>query len=162
MFKTSTLQIICNSCIENSIIRIRKDINKIYPDLKMKFKLSDNSDKSYDARLKSVGRIVDPNTKSIQCYADIDDLSSANFIKDAYFEAEIYTKIDTVNALPEEATLKSEGDNYILVLVEDDGENYMFKQIKIDVGRLNKGYVEILGKSGYTKILTKGAFNISI
>ena len=138
-----------------------KDINKLHPDQKIKFQLSDNSNRTYDATLKSIGRTIDTNTKSIQCYADIKDLQSANFIKDAYIEAEICTKTDTVNAITEEATVKMEGEYFILVLEKDDGENYFLRRIKVDIGRFNKGYVEVLEQSEYPKILTKGAFNIN-
>lgn len=139
-----------------------KDINKLIPGQKIKFKLSDNSNSAYDASLISIGRTVDPDSKTIQCYAGIDDLNSANFVNNAYADVEIITKTEMGHSVSEESLIKSEGANYVLAFVKDEKENYFLKNVKVEIGRSNNGYVEILNTFDFSKILSKGVYNIKI
>ena len=139
-----------------------KDLGKLKENQKITFNLLGNTQKSYSSTLKSIGKNVDNESKTIICYADIDDLKSANFVNNAYVEAAIITNIDTVTAVPEESVIKSGGNNYLLAFVKNENENYFLKKVKVDIGRINNGFVEILNQPDITKIITKGAYNIRI
>ena len=80
-----------------------KDLGKLKENQKIIFNLLGNTQKYYSSTLKSIGKNVDNESKTIICYADIDDLKSANFVNNAYVEATIITNIDTVTAVPEES-----------------------------------------------------------
>lgn len=139
-----------------------KDLGKLEENQKITFNLLGNQQKSYSSTLKSIGKNVDNESKTIICYADIDDLKSTNFVNNSYVEAVIITNIDTVTAVPEESIIKSGGDNYLLEYVKNDNDNYFLKRVKVDMGRINNGFVEILNQPDITKIITKGAYNIPI
>lgn len=139
-----------------------KDLGKLKENQKITFNLLGNTEKSYSSTLKSIGKNVDNESKTIICYADIDDLKSTNFVNNAYVEAAIITNIEIVTAVPEESIIKSGGYNYLLAFVKNENENYFLRKVKVDIGRINNGFVEILNQTDITKIITKGAYNIRI
>jgi membrane fusion protein, heavy metal efflux system len=139
-----------------------KDLGKLKENQKITFNLLGNTQKSYSSTLKSIGKNVDNESKTIICYGDIDDPESANFVNNAYVEAAIVTNIDTVTAVPEESVIKSGGNNFLLEFVKNENDNYFLKSVRVDIGRINNGFVEILNQTDIPKIITKGAYNIRI
>lgn len=119
-----------------------------------------NAGKYYPATLKSIGRNVENESKTIMCYADIDDLKSADFINNAYIEAIVITNNDTVTAVHEESIIKSEGNNYLMSLVKNEGGIYYLKKVRVDIGRLNNGYIELLNQPEIGEIVTQGGYNL--
>jgi membrane fusion protein, heavy metal efflux system len=139
-----------------------KDLGKLEENQQITFTLLGNTQKFYSSTLKSIGKNVDDESKTIICYADINDLKRTNFVNNAYVEAAITTNIDTVTAVPEESVIRTGGNNYLLAFVKQESDNYFLKRVKVDIGRLNNGFVEILNQPDITKIIIKGAFNIRI
>ena len=139
-----------------------KDLGNLVKNQKVAFNLLGETRKIYTATLKSIGKDVDHDSKTIYCYADIDESRHVNFINNAYVEASIITKSDSVIAVPEEAVLKSEDNNYLLEFVKNENSNYYLKKTKVRPGRIYKGYVELLNQPDIGKILTRGTYNINI
>lgn len=139
-----------------------KDISRITEKQQVTFTLSGNRSVKHEAAIRSVGKDVDFESKSIICIADIKNLAGGRFVNDAFAEAEIITGSDTVTAIPEESVLKSGDERFILSLVKNDSQNYYFRKEKTETGRLKDGYVEILNRTETGKILTKGAYNIMV
>ena len=139
-----------------------KDLDKIKENQKITFTLLSNAGKSYSATVKSIGKNVNSDSKTILCFADIDDMKSVNFVNNAYVEAMIITNNDSVTAVPEESIIKSGGNNYLLAFVKNENNNYFLKRVKVDVGQIKNGYVEILNQLDITKIITKGGYNIKV
>jgi cobalt-zinc-cadmium efflux system membrane fusion protein len=138
---------------------------KDIPELKEKQKvqirlLGDPSE--YKASLSSIGKNVDNETRTILCIAEIDEPENANFVNNAYVEARVITSNDSVNAVTEEAIIKSGGNSYLLTLDKTQDETYYLNKVKIETGRIVNGFVEILGEPNLNKILCKGAYNIPI
>jgi membrane fusion protein, heavy metal efflux system len=150
------------SRIELRIAVFEKDLGKLEENQKIIFNLLGNTQKSYSATLRTIGRNVDNELKTILCYADIDDLKSAHFVNNAYAEAAIITNVDTVTAVPEESVVRSGGNNYLLAFVKNENDNYLLKSVKVDIGRINNGFIEILNQPDIDKIIAKGAYNIRI
>ncbi len=139
-----------------------KDFGSLRENQAIRFNLLGDTGKIFSARLKSIGKNVDEVTKTIICFAGIDEPNGSHFINNAFIEAAIITKNDTVNAVPEESVLRSEGSNYILGFVRNENNNYYLKRTKVETGRLNKGFVEVLNLPAGFKMITKGAYNIRI
>lgn len=138
------------------------DFGKLKENQIVRFRLIGDTCKFFSARLIATGKNVDEETKTIICYAGIDKPEGSRFVNNAYIEAEIVTKSDTVTAIPEESILKSEGSNYILEFVRSENNTYYLKKTKAGTGRLNKGFTEVLNIPVTLKLVTKGAYNISI
>jgi cobalt-zinc-cadmium efflux system membrane fusion protein len=139
-----------------------KDINKLKENQKISFTLLGTTGKSHTARLKSIGRNVNDETKSIMCFADLDEPGDAYFVNNAYLDASVFTRSDTVMAVPEESIIRFEGNNYLLQFVRTENDNYLLKKTRVDIGRIANGYAEILNEPAFGKIITKGAYNIMI
>ncbi len=120
------------------------------------------SDNTLSARLNSVGAVIDEETKSLYCYASIINNEDGNMVANEFVESEIITSADSVNALPEEAIIKTESGNFILILSKQDGDRYYFTSRKVNTGRERKGFYEITDNKTDGLILTRGSYNISI
>lgn len=138
-----------------------KDISQLKEKQKVRIRLLGDPSE-YMATLSSIGKNVDNETRTILCTAEIDDLGKANFVNNAYVEARIITSNDTVNAINEEAILKSSGNNYLLALEKTQSETYFLSKVKVETGRTDNNFVEILSAPELRKILCRGAYNIQI
>jgi cobalt-zinc-cadmium efflux system membrane fusion protein len=139
-----------------------KDLGNLEKDQKVVFKLPGKNNKTYSATLNSIGKDVDPESKTIYCYADIDDRRNAKLVSNAFVEASVITKSDSVTAVPEDAVIKSEGNSYLLEIVKNENGNYYLKKIKVSPGRIYNGFVELIDQPETGKIITKGAYNIGL
>jgi cobalt-zinc-cadmium efflux system membrane fusion protein len=121
-----------------------------------------NGDEIYMATLNSIGVAINDETKTIDCYASKSDNKSANLITNSYVESEIITGIDSVTALPDEAIIKTESRNMILVLDKQENDNWYFTPVEVTLGRQHNGYSEIVNGTVQKNILTRGVYNIKI
>ncbi|GEM_PF-468068 len=139
-----------------------KDFGSLGENQEVRFNLLGDTGKIFHAKVKSIGKNVDEETKTIICYAGIDEPDGSHFVNNAFVEAAIVTKNDTVNAVPEESVLRSEGSSYILEFVRNENNVYYLKRTKAATGRLNRGFIEILNLPSDFRLITKGAYNIRI
>jgi len=93
-----------------------KDITQLLPGQKIKFRMLENIERFNTATLRAIGKNVDNASKTITCFADIDDVNSSLFVNNAFVEAQIITKTDSVSAIQTDAILKSNNQFYILKL----------------------------------------------
>jgi cobalt-zinc-cadmium efflux system membrane fusion protein len=160
--QTTMAEVFDASMLQLKIAVFEKDLGGLKENQKVKFNILGDAGKSYSARLRSIGKNVDGESRAIICFAGIDDLNNSNFVNNGYIEAEIVTKNDTVSAVPEEAILRSEGSNFVLGFVKNENNLYYLKRTIVETGRLSNGFVEILNVQGVNKLITKGAYNIRI
>lgn len=114
------------------------------------------------ARISAVGVSVDEDTRTILCYADIDNPQNSHVVSGDYIEAEIVTAAEMSNALPTAAILKTEAGYAVLVLKKQEKGNYFFKKSEINTGRQSNGYTEVMGDLPEGQILTAGAYNVAL
>jgi membrane fusion protein, heavy metal efflux system len=148
-----------DSQLQLRVAVFEKDLPGMKPGQKIKFRSSENSS-FCSATLSTIGQSVDPETRSIICLADIDDLTKRTFVNNGYAEAMIIIRTDTINAVPEEAVLRSGGADYLLTLSQQKDSIYFLNKIKIKAGRSEDGYREITDPPALSQILTKGTYNI--
>ena len=160
--QTPLAEILDISKLELRIAVFEKDLELLEKNQKITFNMLGNTGKTYSATLKAIGRNVENDSKTILCYADIDDPGKTNFVNNAYVEAAIITNSDSVTAVPEEAILKSEGNSFLLEFVKNENGNYYLKKTNVNPGRLYNGYVELLSQPDIGKILTRGAYYVRI
>ncbi len=119
-----------------------------------------NSKEVQQAVLSSVGVVVDQDSKSITCFAAMKEDNPIHPIANEFIESEIVIGMDTVQALPAEAILKSETGHYVMVLDRKAAETYYFRKEYVTVGRQYNGFSELLGKVPEGRVIVKGAYNI--
>jgi membrane fusion protein, heavy metal efflux system len=138
-----------------------KDVNKLKLGQSVFFYLMDDNKKIYPARLISVGKAINNETKAIDCYAEYENQSITNLVSNQFIKGQIVVNSFTKNAVPLGAVIKTENEKYILNLEKETGKSYFFNKIKVTTGVENLEYVE-LKDSGINKLIVKGTYNIPI
>lgn len=158
----SLIEIVDTDQLQIQISVFEKDIEHLKIGQILHFKTLSNSEKIHAAHLSVIGKGIDPETKTILCLAKIEDKERATLYNGSFIEAEITTDKKDAKALPSQAILKSGPDRYVLVIAKSDDKNFYLRKKKVKIGTESKGFTEIVDSSDLVKVLTKGAYNISL
>jgi cobalt-zinc-cadmium efflux system membrane fusion protein len=139
-----------------------RDINKVKVGQNAEFYLAGNKGKVYTAKLNSVGKTINNTTKSIDCFAELENFENNQMVSNQFVEGEIIVASDSVLSLPESAILKSGNETFVLALEKETNELYYFRKLKLTTGRKNNGFVELTEIPESKKILLRGVYNILI
>ncbi len=141
-----------------------KDFLKVDVGQHIAFHIQEDANDTYAATVHLVNKTIDPTSRSIGIHAHLlDETLSSRFSTGMYIEANIYSDSVSKPSLPEDTIVDIEGKYYVLCLQKTSDEGYDFSRKRIEVGKSNNGYVEILNPNDFTKntqFLTKGAFNL--
>ncbi len=121
-----------------------------------------NSDHPYNALISSIGSFLNTDSKSVDCFASIQDANFRNPIQNLFVESEIIISRDSLFSLPVEAVIHSENNQFVLILENEDEENYYFRKQTVETGRVNEKYIEVYDDLLEIKILVKGLYNLVI
>lgn len=139
-----------------------KDIHRLKSNQKVIFYFAGDKSKAYHARLVTIGRSINSESKAIECLAQIEDVNVLNPVNKQFTEGQVV--VDSVSALSvnAEAVLKSGEDNYVLCLEREDEDKYYFNKVKIKSGKRNNDHVEITGTSLPSQYLSSGIYNLRL
>ncbi|MBN2682232.1 MAG: efflux RND transporter periplasmic adaptor subunit [Bacteroidales bacterium] len=158
--ETSIAEIIDPTKFHLHLNIFEKDVSKIAVNQFIVFRLINNTKFEYNAKISFIGKTINPETKTISVFADLENTDFANLINNIYVEAKIITESDSAMAIPDEAIIYSEEEAFVLEFVTENETEIEFKKVKIEPGRKNNGYTEIIGNKIPEKILTSGTYNI--
>ncbi|BAX81711.1 efflux RND transporter periplasmic adaptor subunit [Labilibaculum antarcticum] len=158
----SLIEIVNTNQLQVQISVFEKDIQKLKIGQILHFKTLSDSEKIHTAHLSAIGKGIDPETKTILCLAKIEEEAKGKLYNGSFIEAEIITNKKDAEALPSHAILKSGPDRYVFVIDKSDAQNYYLRKEKIIIGAETKGFTEIVGSQNLVKVLTEGAYNISL
>ncbi|MDO5035529.1 MAG: efflux RND transporter periplasmic adaptor subunit [Porphyromonas sp.] len=134
-----------------------RDVSKLSTGQEVRFALSSNTEEEMTATLVTVGRAINPETKSIDCIAQITDQDKHRLVNESFVEAKIIISHKEALGLPTSAVQKT-GNNYFVYVV--DGEKnggFLISQKQIEVGSSYKEHIEVTGGiSSDTRVLTQG------
>ena len=139
-----------------------KDISKVEKGQTIMFYSAGNNNEKFIANVVSVGKAINQNTMSIDCFAEIQNLKNASLVSGQFIEGEIIVAVDTVIALPQSALVSVENKTFVLVFEKEAGDIVFLKKMEIETGRKNKDFVEVTEIPDSKKILVKGVYNIQI
>ncbi len=137
-----------------------KDIPKIKTGNEVSFFTPDNENIKYKGKITVTGKSVDTNTKTVKCYAEINDEKIENLAENMYMNVDIICSETEKTALPDEAIVISEDKKSVLILEKKDAKNYYFKKKEIKTGKSSDGYTEVFVNDTNTVYLLKGAYNL--
>ena len=120
------------------------DVNKLRVGQKVLFGVSGNGSDSMKATLTTVGKTINPDTKTVDCIAKIDDPYRSKLVNQSYVEAKIEVNDLETKALPTEAVQKQEKEYFVFVLEKQEGDKYFLKKTKVEAGKSNNSFIEIL------------------
>jgi cobalt-zinc-cadmium efflux system membrane fusion protein len=77
-----------------------------------------------------------------------------------FIDADILTDTKIGKALPKEAITEIDGDFFVMVLEETTKEGISFGKVKLENGKQNEEFVEVLNIADFAdkQVLTKGSF----
>jgi membrane fusion protein, heavy metal efflux system len=143
------------SIFENNIVKMKAG-------QMLDFYLNGNKSVKYRATINVVGKTIIPASKSIECYAAIENSNNINLVNNQFVEGEVYAVVDSVLAVPETAITNSENASFLLVYVKEINSTYYFKKVKVSTGRNINNFIEFTGQLPSNRILTSGVYNIKV
>jgi cobalt-zinc-cadmium efflux system membrane fusion protein len=139
-----------------------KEIGKVKQDQIAEFSLAGDQDVTYRSKLISAGKTIHNESKSIDCYASIENLQAYSFVSNQFAEGDIIVSSDSVLAVPESAIVNSANRSFVLMLKNEEGSQYSFDKVEVVKGRTSNNMVELKGKMPVGRLLLKGAYNIHL
>lgn len=172
---TAVAEIVDNSQLHLDLFVYEKDLPKLKNNQTIHFTVTNNPDKEYDAQIFSLGSSFEGESKAISVHAMVKG-DKTGLIDGMNVTAIVSLDKTTVPAVPNEAIVRVDGQDYIFVLQEtvekESGkqdekkkeEEMTFERIPVAKGTADIGYTEItlikeIPKGA--KIVTKGAFFVS-
>lgn len=159
--QSTLLEIINMDQLILKLFVFEKDIAYLKKGQKITFYKPSDHSRLFEAEISTIGKTIHPENKTIECYAKIKNDDSFGFINDTYVEAMISINQKVSKAVPNNAVVKSGDEYFIFVRKTNNGDDYTFKKIKVNIGLKNDSYTEILTDSLYKNVLIEGAYNLS-
>ena len=121
-----------------------KDVVSIHPGQKVIFSLPESSTQTFDAAVSIVGRAIDPTNRTAVVQARPTNDVQAVLLSGMYIDAGIVTASKSVWALPMDALITEEEGYFVLLLQSSDDREYIFQKMKVQTGKRNGDYMEII------------------
>ena len=157
------MEIVNTDHIHLELSVFEKDIMKVKKGQKIRFKISEASQEYYEAEVYLVGTSIDSDSRTVQVHGHLHDDENHNFAVGMFVEAAIITSNQSSNALPNESFVVQDNKQYVLSLVSEGSEGYVFENKAVGIGDTYNGYTAIteMGdlKDG-DKVIIKGGFNL--
>ena len=141
-----------------------KDIPFIRTGQRVTFELANLGGEEYEARLLSIGQMVEENARTVKTIAELNN-KSGFILPGMFVSAEIHTDEQNLDALPEEAVLiEDENNAWIYFTVSPEGSKEMeFKRVPVKTGFREEGYIQVEPLTSIppeARIVMKGAYFI--
>lgn len=134
-----------------------KDVQQISLGQTVTFYDPDRKTQIHRATIRSIGRSIDSETKTIPCIAEIEGVEQLPFLEGMYAESKIVLNQREVQVLPEEAIISENGKTFVLVKISENDQTIEFKKVAVMTGQSHEGMTEIK-TSGLSNVLVKGAY----
>ena len=178
---TSVAEIVDNSQLHLDLFVYEKDLPKIKNNQTIHFTITNNPGREYDAQIFSLGSSFEGESKAVTVHAMVKG-DKTGLIDGMNVTAVVSLGQTTVPAVPNDAIVRVDGQDYIFILAEAETEQHgdgkdslnhdekkeekgmTFERIPIAKGTADVGYTEItlikeIPKGA--KIVVKGAFFVS-
>jgi cobalt-zinc-cadmium efflux system membrane fusion protein len=151
------MEIIDIDHIHLELLVFEKDIMQIKKDQKIEFTIPEASDKTFEAEVHLVGTTIDEQTRRVKVHGHVDN-DKENFIVGMFVDADIIIDSKKGFGLPKEALIEVDNDFFVLILDEENTNEFHFKKFKLELGKQTEDYVEILNSEVLKdkQIVTKG------
>lgn len=163
---TPIAQIVNNSQLHLDIFIYEKDLGKVKDKQSISFSLTNLQGKVYNAEIYSVGSAFASETKTIPVHAVVKG-DKTGLIDGMNITASISTGTIMVPAVPSEAIVTNNGQDYIFIVSQNKANDttkkdvIFFEKWPITKGAVDAGFTEIIAVNplpASAKIVTKGAF----
>lgn len=161
---TVVAEIVDNSQLHLDLFVYEKDLPKLKNDQTIHFTVTNNPGKEYDAQIFSLGSSFENESKAVSVHAMVKG-DKTGLIDGMSITANISLDKATLPAVPTEAIVSYQGQDYIFIVDSVDTKNNttLFKRVPVAKGTSDVGFSEItLLKEvpAGAKVVIKGAFFI--
>jgi len=129
--------------IHLELLVFEKDIMQIKKDQKIEFTIPEASDKTFEAEVHLVGTTIDEQTRRVKVHGHVDN-DKENFIVGMFVDADIIIDSKIGFGLPKEALIEVDNEFFVLILDEENTDEFHFETFKLELGKQTEAYVEIL------------------
>ena len=129
--------------IHLELLVFEKDIMQIKKDQKIEFTIPEASDKTFEAEVHLVGTTIDEQTRRVKVHGHVDN-DKENFIVGMFVDADIIIESKKGFGLPKEALIEVDNEFFVLILDEENTDEFHFETFKLELGKQTEAYVEIL------------------
>jgi membrane fusion protein, heavy metal efflux system len=173
---TVIAEIVDNSQLHLDLFVYEKDLPKLKNNQVIHFTVTNNPGKEYDAKIYSLGSSFEGDSKTVSVHAKVQGIKTG-LIDGMSVTAIISLSQSTVPAVPSEAVITIDGQDYIFVVAEKNKKDSTtknndanaekattFDRIPVARGNTDIGFTEITILKeipSNAKIVTKGAFFVS-
>lgn len=122
-----------------------KDIMKIKPGQAVSFSLSNLNDVRHEAEVISIGNIVQKDSRIVKVLAEFRN-HNTRMLPGMFVASEIHTGEMEIQALPDEALVRAEGDKWFIYYTTKEWKEEkgtMFQSVTVETGLVQKGFSEI-------------------
>ena len=161
---TVVAEIVDNSQLHLDLFVYEKDLPKLKNDQTIHFTVTNNPGKEYDAQIFSLGSSFENDSKAVSVHAMVKG-DKTGLIDGMSITANISLDKATLPAVPTEAIVSYQGQDYIFIVDSVDAKNNttLFKRVPVAKGTSDVGFSEITllkeAPAG-AKVVIKGAFFI--
>lgn len=143
--------------IHLELLVFEKDIMQIKKDQKIEFTIPEASDKTFEAEVHLVGTTIDEQTRRVKVHGHVDN-DKENFIVGMFVDADIIIDSKKGFGLPKEALIEVDNKFFVLILDEENTDEFRFETFKLELGKQTEAYVEILNSEALKdkQIVIKG------
>lgn len=138
-----------------------KDLLQLKKEQEILFTVPEASKEVFKGEVHLVGTSIDPNTRIALVHGHIDEKDEQNFTTGMFVEAQIVTGTSNQWALPENAVVEMEGKNYVLLIENENTEEFEILPVEVKIGANYNGFTAIEKSEVFkpdSTFLTKGAF----
>lgn len=160
---TSIMEVVDNSKIHCDLTVFEKDLMHVKVGQKVNFQLTNQENQLITGTINGINKSFENESKGVTVHAVINNKEQKNLIPGMYVTALISTGSRLTAAVPVDAVVRSEGKQFIFIVVSDTGKGktVKFKKAEVTTGVTELGYVQIKPLEDLpaaTKVALKGAF----
>lgn len=158
------LEIVDTNHLHLELAVFEKDILKVKIGQKISFVIPEASKEIFDAEVHLVGKSIEGNDRTINVHGHLDDNIKQKLLTGMFVEAKIKINSKKGMAIPAEALISENNNNFVLLLDNDKNQILSFKKVPVSVGEKSEKSVEILAQNqiiASSKILVKGVFDLA-
>jgi len=160
---TSIMEVVDNSKIHCDLTVFEKDLMHVKVGQKVSFQLTNQENQLITGTINGVNKSFENESKGVTVHAVINNKEQKNLIPGMYVTALISTGTRLMAAVPVDAVVRSEGKQFIFVVIPEEGKNntVRFKKAEVVTGVTELGFMQIKPLQDLpatVKVALKGAF----
>ncbi len=138
---TNIAEIVDNSQLHLDLYVYEKDLTKLKEGQTIHFTLTNNAGKEYDAKVYGISNTFEENTKAIAVHAQVEG-DKTGLIDGMSITALVSLENPTVDAVPTDAIVSLQGQDFIFVVTDEHGEEEHHAEGEKDNGEAEHKHVE--------------------